>query len=288
MDAILGFIIAYVVPILIYFALAYVVHRASDSLAKRLRPLSSGVPFKPNSRRFVREQTIKALISSAISGFAFVAAFVASLGLFVDVETLIWVIGLFSAAFGLGARPFISDYLTGLMFIFEDTFDVGDKIEIPLFPLQVEGVVEDVTLRVTRVRGMNGELFTVPNGDIRTLRNFSRGSFSVTSVTLNIPSDKIRHTLDTLNKLQKEALHQLPNITEPWQIISKTGELGEKAELTVIAKARFGKGAELRTNLLAFLHQHLHEIDVKDTQVKPNGTEMYAAIEQQEKKNSLL
>jgi small-conductance mechanosensitive channel len=39
-------------------------------------------------------------------------------------------VGLFAAAFGLGARPLVSDYLTGVGFLFEDTFDVGEKVDI--------------------------------------------------------------------------------------------------------------------------------------------------------------
>ncbi len=257
--------VEYLLPIGFFFFAAYLVHRISEPIAKRTKPFGQS-PAKLNMRRYVREQTIKALISSAISVVAFLIAIVASLSLFVDIDTLIWVIGLFSAAFGLGARPFISDYLTGITFIFEDTFDVGDKIEIPVFPQRIEGVVEDVTLRVTRVRGMDGELFTMPNGDIRLVRNFSRGSFSQTSVTLTIPSENIRKTLETLESIKDEALQRLPNMIEPWRVISKSGELGEKAELTVIAKAKFGKGAELRTNMLAFLHQHLHGATLVNTE----------------------
>lgn len=262
-DAPLVVLIDYVLPIFSFFLAASLVHRISKPLARRAKPLGDLPPAKVNSRRYVREQTLTALISSAISGTAFLVAIIASLSLFVDIDTLVWVIGLFSAAFGLGARPFISDYLTGISFIFEDTFDVGDKIEIPLFPQRVEGVVEAVTLRITRIRGIDGELYTMPNGDIRLIRNFSRGSFSLTSVTLNIPSADIRRTLDTLESIKDKALNHLPNIIEPWRVISKSGELGEKAELTVIAKAKFGKGADLRTNLLAFLHEHLHGTSVK-------------------------
>ncbi|MBE0688942.1 MAG: mechanosensitive ion channel, partial [Anaerolineae bacterium] len=213
-----------------------------------------------------RQLTLQALIASAISSLAIIVATLLSLSLFVSLDSLIWVVGLFSAAFGLGARPFISDYLTGITFIFEDTFDVGDKIEIPTAPRAVEGVVEVVSLRTTRIRGMDGELYTIPNGDIRLMRNFSRGSFSMTTVKFSIPAPELKQTLTLLDNLKDEAMTLLPNLLEPWQIISESGVLGEQAELTIFAKARFGKGAELRTNLLALVQERL-----SDAAVEPNA-----------------
>ena len=256
--------ISYLLPIFIFYFTAYIVHRLSSPISRRFKPLSRIA--KRHSERF---DTLQALLSSAISVAAFLAATLATLTLFFNADTLLWVIGLFSAAFGLGARPFISDYLTGLSFIFEDTFYVGDKIEIPLSPQSVEGVVEKVTLRITRIRGMDGELYTMPNGDIRLVRNFSRGDNSPTTITIRIPAEDLTRTLDHLESLSERAMTKLPNLIEPWKVISKTGELGEEAELTILAKAKFGKGAEMRTRMLAFIHDELHAIRVETGAHKP-------------------
>lgn len=251
----------YILPILAFFAIAYVVHRLSAPLARRLQPIGD-ITMRDNPRRYERLKTLQSLVSNAVSILAFVIATLASLALFFNADTLLWVVGLFSAAFGLGARPFISDFLTGLSFIFEDSFDVGDKIEIPMFPQRVEGVVETVSLRITRIRGMDGELFTMPNGDIRLIRNFSRGKYSPTSVTITIPAAQLTRTLDRLEALSIQAMTLLPNLIEPWTVINKSGELGETAELTILANAKFGKGAVLRTRLLALLQDQLHAHEV--------------------------
>lgn len=251
----------YVIPIAVFYVLAYLNHRYSDSLTRRFKPLGD-LTMRKNPRRAERQQTLQLLLSSVISISGFVIATLLTMTLFVNVDTLIWVIGLFSAAFGLGARPFISDYLTGLSFFFEDIYDVGDKIEIPLSPQRVEGVVEKVSLRITQIRGMEGELFTMPNGDIRLIRNFSRGEFSPTSVTLKVPSEALSETLARLEILGEEAMTQLPNLIQPWQVISTTGALGHEAELTVLAKAKFGKGAEMRTRMLTYLQEELHLAEI--------------------------
>ena len=251
----------YIIPMLVFFAIAYLVHRSAGTLALRAQPLGD-LTMRHNPRRHERQKTLQSLLSNVISIGAFLIAILATFTLFVSIDTMIWIVGLFSAAFGLGARPFISDYLTGLSFFFEDTYDVGDKIEIPLSPQRVEGVVEKVNLRVTQIRGMEGELFTMPNGDIRLIRNFSRGEFSPTSVTIKVPADELSDTLDRLEALAEEAMTKLPNLIQPWQVISQSGELGAEAELTILAKAKFGKGAVLRTRMLALLQEELHGADV--------------------------
>lgn len=267
-----------ILPIVLFFTIAYVIHRSSDEIARRFKPLGD-LTMRHNPRRLERQKTLQSLLANVISIGGFIGAIFATLTLFVSVDTLIWVIGLFSAAFGLGARPFISDYLTGLTFFFEDTYDVGDKIEIPLSPQRVEGVVERVTLRSTQIRGMEGELFTMPNGDIRVIRNFSRGEFSPTSVTLKVPAQELTLTLDKLEILSEDAMTRLPNLIEPWQVISQTGELGNEAELTILAKAKFGKGAELRTRMLAFVQEELHHAE----EVEPTSSSL-EPLESQESK----
>ncbi|MEL6309042.1 MAG: mechanosensitive ion channel family protein [Chloroflexota bacterium] len=250
----------YILPILIFYALAYVVHRLSGFIARRFKPVN--LINGESKRRGDRQQTLQALIASAVSVLGFLLATVFSLSLFVDAATLVWMIGLFSAAFGLGARPFIADFLTGISFIFEDIFDVGDKIEIPLFPSTIEGVVERVTLRITQVRGMDGELFTMPNGDIRLVRNFSRGEISRTSVIVKVPSASVGKAIAHLELLGDKAMTRLPNLVEPWQVISETGTLDDASELTVLAKAKFGKGAELRTRMMAMLQDELAHAEI--------------------------
>ncbi|MGB1288150.1 MAG: mechanosensitive ion channel family protein [Aggregatilineales bacterium] len=253
----------YILPIVLFYAIAIIIHLLANPIAGRIRPLKKlTLADRPGLQ--ARFRTLQSLLSNAISIFAFIIATLLSLTLFFSADSLLWVMGLFSAAFGLGARPFISDYLTGLSFIFEDTFDVGDKIEIPVSPHPVLGVVEKVNLRATQIRGMDGEVMTMPNGDIRLVRNFSRGNHSPTSVTLKIPATKLSKTLDHLEAISAEAMTHLPNLIEPLKVISKSGELGEETELTVLAKARYGKGAELRTRLLAYLHQELDTLNVGD------------------------
>ncbi len=63
------------------------------------------------------------------------------------------------------------DYFSGLLMTVEDQYNVGDTVTVG----GVTGVVEDVTMRLTRLRAVDGTIYIVPNGDIRMVGNLSRG-----------------------------------------------------------------------------------------------------------------
>jgi small conductance mechanosensitive channel len=249
-----------VIRIGIYFLLAWIISLTAKWAANRIMRIKRMTPNN-HHRRPERQQTIQSLIASAISLAAFITAALLSIGLFVEPNTLIWMVGLFSAAFGLGARPLISDYLAGISFIFEDTFAVGEKIELPGLH-SVEGVIETISLRTTSCRAPSGELYVVPNGEIRTVRNFSRGKFSLANITLKISSNDLSKAILFLEELGLEAVALLPNLLEPWQVISESGLIGQETELTLIAKARYGMASEMRPRLLAFVQERLLEVDI--------------------------
>lgn len=245
------------IKIFAFFLTAFIIQRLSGSL---VLPLTGILRLRPGfNKKPERRATLNSLIASGIGMLAYIFAGIASVGLFVSTDTLVWMVGLFSAAFGLGARPLISDVLTGVGFIFEDTFSVGEKVEF----LGIEGVVEAINLRTSLLRSPSGELFVIPNGEIRTIRNFSRGRFSTTNVHLKISSSDINQILSILDELGKEAVLVLPNLLEPWHIISEGGVMGQQTELTLLAKARFGMAATMRPKLLALIHERLAESGIQ-------------------------
>lgn len=244
--------------IVLFYLIAWLVHRLAPRLARRMVRLNRFVRFN-RRMRLERETTLHGLLASAITIAAFGLATFFSLSLFVDANTLIWVIGLFSAAFGLGARPLVNDLLSGLSLIFEDTYDVGEKLEV----MGVEGVVEEVNVRTTLLRAPTGELYVVPNGDVRLIRNFSRGRFSMAPITIQLAATDLAAAVPLLEALGEDAVDLLPNLLEPWKVISGSGTIGLTTDLTLLAKARFGKAAEMRPRLLALVQERLAEAGIE-------------------------
>ncbi len=245
------------IQIIIFYLIAWLFSFITRRIARwwmKLRRISDRI----QKSRLERRKTLEGLWCNAINFIAYIVATLASLSLFVDFDTLVWVVGLFSAAFGLSARPIISDYLTGIGFIFEDTFAVGEKVEI----LEMEGVIEAINLRNTWMRSSSGELYMIPNGEIRVVRNFSRGKFSAANVSIKIAAEDFGRCLSLLEELGQEAVASLPNLLEPWQVISIDGAIGQHAELNLLAKARFGKAAEMRPRLLALVQDQLSEAGI--------------------------
>jgi len=246
---------SYAIRIVFFYLLAWLFHRLARPIAGHIVRYGRFTQRQPQPER---QATLQSLVASAISFVAFATATLLSLAQFVSLNTLVWVVGLFSAAFGLGARPLISDFLTGVSLIFEDIFAEGEKVEVT----GVVGVVEAVNLRTTSLRAPTGELYIVPNGEVRVVRNFSRGRFSTVDIKLKIAASDLSPALLLLEELGGEAVILLPNLLEPWQVISESGVIGERAELTLVAKARYGKAAEMRPRLQALVHEHLAEAGI--------------------------
>ncbi len=205
-----------------------------------------------------RLTTLRSLIGSLMNGLAVIMTLILVLSMFVQPAALFTTLGLFSAALGLGARPFVSDFLGGIVLLFEDQFALGDKVEIG--DQHVVGIVEQVTLRTTYVRGESGELWLVPNGDVRTIRNFSRGTWSPANIRLTVPTKKLDETLVLLLDVIKDPG---PDVLEEPEIISEAGEIGTATTTLLLkVKARYGKAPQVRRRLLAKLQSLLTEYHV--------------------------
>jgi small-conductance mechanosensitive channel len=110
-------------------------------------------------------------------------------------------------ALGFGAQRLVQDLLAGFFIIAERQYGFGDLISIagPGIPSGVIGTVEDVTLRVTKVRTANGEVIFTSNGQIAQLTNLSRDWARVV-VDVPVPlSADIGHISEILRQVGREA-----------------------------------------------------------------------------------
>jgi small conductance mechanosensitive channel len=206
---------------------------------------------------YQRSATLRQLTQSFMNAVAVVLALIFMLGLVTTPSALATALGLFSAGLGFAARPFISDVMSGIQLLLQDQFTIGEKVEIG--DRNVIGVVERVSLTRTLLRGEDGELWTVPNGDVRTIRNFARGSFSTAHIHLTIPTVRLDEGLAIL---QAVIANPGPDVVEPPEIISESGLIGETTELMLKVKARHGLAPQVRRRMLARLHEALadHQI----------------------------
>ena len=218
-----------------------------------LRLLQSWLARPRRPMSLARQTTLRSLLGHAVTFVIGVLAVALSLAQFTGAAALLTFLGLFSAGLGLGARPLVSDYLTGFTLIFEDQFSVGEKVEVA----GVQGYVESVSLRTTHMRADTGELYIIPNGDVRNIRNFSRASFSPATVTVTIPSDELPTVLARLHRVADRVAALFPDLVEPPKVLSERGVLGPTTDLTLVVKAPFGHGPATRTRVLELIHAEL-------------------------------
>ena len=141
-------------------------------LGKKLIAVIARRSGKRNPEKARRSETFRSFVSSIFSYLMFFALVVVILSLFdVDVTSMLAAAGVVGIAIAFGAQTLIKDLLSGLFIWTERSYHVGDYVSIN----DLDGVVEAITIRTTSIRNYNGNLVIIPNGDIRSITNMSRG-----------------------------------------------------------------------------------------------------------------
>jgi small conductance mechanosensitive channel len=172
----------------------------------------------------------------------------------INVTPLLASVGVAGLAVSLGAQTLIKDLVGGLLIILENQYAAGDSIQVG----DVSGEVEIITLRTTQVRAANGDLYTVPNGEVRILANQTR-DWSRVVVDLGVAYeedlDRVQHILEESAAAFAGNPTYSPYLLEPPQVLGvvSLGDWG--AVLRVTAKTTPGEqwitGRQLRRQLLA-------------------------------------
>ena len=117
-------------------------------------------------------RALGAILRSAASVTIFsIAGFIILGDLGINLAPLLASAGVVGVAIGFGAQSLVRDYLSGIFMLVEDQYGVGDVITVG----DATGTVENVTLRITRVRDVNGIVWHIRNGAIETVGNESQG-----------------------------------------------------------------------------------------------------------------
>jgi len=149
-----------------------------------------------SARREQRFEAIAQLLRS-ITTFSIVSlALLIILGqLGVNMAPLLASAGVIGVALGFGAQTLVKDFLSGIFLVLEDQFGVGDVVDLG----PATGTVEEVTLRVTRIRDLSGVVWYVRNGEILRVANRSQGwTMAIVDVPIayNEDLDRVRRIVD--------------------------------------------------------------------------------------------
>jgi small-conductance mechanosensitive channel len=178
--------------------------------------------------------------------------FLSNFGL--DITPLLASAGVAGLAISLGAQSLIKDFVGGLLILMENQYAVGDCIAVG----NVSGQVEQITLRATYVRALDGDLHIVPNGEVRIVANRTKGWSAVVvdvGVAYEEDLDRALRVLEDAAAAFAEDPALGPDLVEAPQVLGVTG-LGDSAVIVRLrVKTSPGKqwviGRQLRKFLLA-------------------------------------
>ncbi len=161
-------------------------------------------------------------------------------------------------ALGFGAQRIVQDLLAGFFIIAERQFGFGDVVRISALGsvTGVTGTVEDVSLRVTRLRSADGEVITVPNGQIVQVTNLSRDwARAVVDVPLP-PSVDVSKVNDLLHEVGAEAFNDdslRPLLLDEPSVMGvesfKAGQINIRMVARTLPGKQFEVGRRLRSRV---------------------------------------
>jgi small conductance mechanosensitive channel len=93
----------------------------------------------------------------------------------IPVSSILATAGIGGLAIGFGAQNLVRDIITGFFILFEDHYAVGDYISLD----KHSGIVEEIGIRITKIRDFNGDIHVIPNGNISNVTNHSRGNMRI-------------------------------------------------------------------------------------------------------------
>ena len=242
--------------IVVAVALRSVVRRAITKLIERMARTAQAVDgtalgglLVNAERRRQRSAAIGSVLRSVASFLILGTAALMVLSTFkINLAPLLASAGVAGVAIGFGARNLVTDFLSGVFMSLEDQYGVGDVIDAGV----ATGEVIEVGLRVTKLRGAEGEIWYVRNGEVKRIGNLSQG-WATAGVDVTVRAsedlDKVKATLDEVaEKTSKE---------EPWnellwgpiEVLGLDSVLIDSMVVRVSAKTMPGKSVTVEREL---------------------------------------
>ena len=180
----------------------WVLAKAIDRVVRRAE--QSPLPGNRHTfnRRAQRAKGLGSLLKSITTTVVFAIAFVMVLSeLGINVAPILASAGVLGLAIGFGAQNLVKDFLSGVMMMIEDQYGVGDAVDLG----EAIGTVENVGLRVTRVRDVDGTVWYVRNGEILRVGNQSQ-NWARTVLDINVGYGE---DLDRVREVLQDVAHGL-------------------------------------------------------------------------------
>jgi small-conductance mechanosensitive channel len=232
--------------------------RATSGLAGSMAREVIGRDSIGDERRALRAQTIGQLLKNVGSVLIATIATLMVLAEFgFNLAPLIASAGIIGVALAFGAQTLVADFLSGVFMLLEDQYGVGDVIDMG----EATGVVEDVQLRVTRLRSVDGTVWYIRNGEVVRVGNMSQNwSRAVIDVGVGYSSDvaMVRDVLADVAETLAEDEEWAEKLLETPEIWGVENLGPDSVVVRVVLKTRPGQQWAVARELRERIHARLN------------------------------
>ncbi|MFE7335618.1 mechanosensitive ion channel family protein [Streptomyces griseus] len=260
--------------------LRYLIRRALTNLIERMNRSAQAVEgtalgglLVNAERRRQRSEAIGSVLRSVASFVIMGTAALMVLGAFkINLAPLLASAGVAGVALGFGARNLVTDFLSGVFMILEDQYGVGDTIDAGV----ASGEVIEVGLRVTKLRGDNGEIWYVRNGEVKRIGNLSQG-WSTAGVDVTVrPTENLEHVREAITTAAETLTKEEPwseRLWGPVEVLGLDAVLLDSMTVRVTAKTMPGKSVGVERELRWRIKQALDDAGIRMIGAIPLQTE---------------
>lgn len=237
---------------------------AKTAIDRKLTPVEGEAALTPDEQ--ARRARMRTLLPIFRNGLAVVVVCVAAMTILaemgVQIGPLIAGAGIFGVAIGFGSQTLVKDIVSGVFYLMDDAFRVGEWIESGSY----NGVVESFSLRSIRLRHHRGAVFTVPFGSLGAIRNGSR-DWTVDKFRIRVP---FKTDINKVGKIAKDIGKKLledpelgPHIIKPLKMkgVEQIGEFGIEISFGFTARPT-GEQTAIRRRAYTMITQAFAENDI--------------------------
>jgi moderate conductance mechanosensitive channel len=242
--------------VVIALSLRIVVRRMITRLIARMARGASSAPGRAldgllvnAERRRQRSEAIGSVLRSVASFLILGTGALTILSVLkINLAPLLASAGVAGVAIGFGARNLVTDFLSGVFMIIEDQYGVGDVIDAGV----ATGTVIEVGLRVTKLRGDDGEIWYVRNGEVKRIGNMSQGwATAIVDVQVGYRED-LGRVRSVIGHAAEEMAKEDPwteSLWEPVEVLGLDSVTGETMVVRVQAKTMPGRSGSVAREL---------------------------------------
>ncbi|WP_100066095.1 mechanosensitive ion channel family protein [Miniphocaeibacter massiliensis] len=232
--ALVVFIIATIIVKLIHKVFKKVLEKNSSKLENKLIDVK-------------KSMTITSVINNALKYIIYFFAIMQVLDKFgFNTGYIVGAAGIGGVALGFGAQSLVKDVISGIFIIFEGQYEIGDNILINNI---ISGNVVEFGMKTTKIKGFDGSITTIGNGNITTVKNMSKGNQRA-YVEITVPEFKDINEVENIVNSITEKIGKDKNVTvKPYLLGITDIGISNSIKIAIIAWTKPGKQATVEIQI---------------------------------------